>query len=412
MKRTKIARGLLLAGVMTGIGLLTVPMVSTAATATVNLGAAKSFAVLAGSTVTNTGSTTIGGTAGGDVGLSPGSAITGFPPGIAGTLHAADANAALAQVALTSAYNDAASRPPTLAILTPADIGGLTITAGVYTYSTSLGVTGTVTLDGLGDPSSVFIFTAGSTLNTASGSRVRLTNGAQACNVFWQVGTSATLGTTSNFAGHVLANASITATTGAVIDGSLLARSGAVTLDSNVITNDNCAAIVPPVVPAPVQSSVITSMSASVCSTTTPYTITLLGRFPAVVTNVAFNGTLLTTGSWAQTETSVAITTPVTALTTFTLQVFNAETPLLAPQVFVCTPAAAATPTPTPTPSETATVTPTPSATPSETPTVVATTPPTGELPNTSEPWYNIQALAMFLMLMGAAGLIIRRRTS
>ena len=316
MKRSQYARGLSLAGALAVVGLLVLPSVSTAATAIVNLGGAKSFAVLAGSTVTNTGSTTIGGTAGGEVGLSPGTSVTGFPPGISGTQHVADANAGSAQVALTTAYNDAATRPPTASAVVPSDIGGLTFVAGVYAYSTSLGLTGTVTLDALGDPAAVFVFQAGSTLTTASSSTVLLVNGAQACNVFWQVGTSATLGTTSAFAGHILANASITATTGAVVHGSLLARTGAVTLDSNVITNDNCAAVVTP------------------------------------------------------------------------------------------------TPTVTATPSDTATVTPTPSATPSETPTVVATTPPTGELPNTSEPWYNIQALAMFLMLMGAAGLIIRRRTS
>jgi len=396
-------------------GLVISPMASTAATATVDLGAAKSFAVLAGSTLTNTGTTTISGSAGGDIGVSPGSAITGFPPGIAGTQHSADAAAGAAQVALTSAYNDAAGRPPALSVLVPADIGGLTFNSGVYSYSTSLALTGTVTLDALGDPSAVFIFKAGSTLTTASSSRVLLANGAQPCNVFWQVGSSATLGTTSTFVGHVLASSSITATTGATINGSLLARTGAVTLDSNVITNPLCAqvepsptptsTITPPVGTVTPQGSAIASMSGAVCTVSNTYVITLNGLFPATITNVAFNGANLPASSWVQAPTQVVITTPVTALSTFTLQVYNGQSPLLAEQTFVCT-VAAATPTPTPTATPTETPTATPTATPTETPVVS----PTGELPNTSDPWYNIQAMALGLMLLGGAGLLILRR--
>ncbi|GAB2825832.1 hypothetical protein GCM10027176_32780 [Actinoallomurus bryophytorum] len=196
----------------------------------VNLGTAANFGVLAGSTVTNTGPTVVNG----DVGLSPGTAVTGFPPGtVSGTIHAADAVAAQAQIDLTAAYNDAASRGP--AALVAGDLGGQTLTPGVYQSGSSLGITGTVTLDGQGDPNAVFIIQMGSTLTTASNSRVRLINRAQAANVFWQVGSSATLGTNSIFVGNILALTSITVTTGVKIFGRALARNGAVTLDTNII---------------------------------------------------------------------------------------------------------------------------------------------------------------------------------
>jgi len=201
-----------------------------AADAPVNLGTAAGFAVLAGSTVTNTGPTVVNG----DLGLSPGTAVTGFPPGtVDGTVHAADAAAAQAQADLTTAYNDAAGRTPTA--LVAGDLGGMTLTPGVYRSSSSLGITGTLTLDGQGDPNAVFIIQMGSTLTTASGSVVRLINRAQATNVFWQVGSSATLGTNSTFSGTILALTSITVTTGVKIFGRVLARNGAVTLDTDII---------------------------------------------------------------------------------------------------------------------------------------------------------------------------------
>ena len=203
--------------------------------APVGLGTAASFAVLAGTTVTNTGPSVISG----DVGVSPGTAVVGFPPGVvnSGTIHAADAVAAQAQADVTTAYNDAAGRSTTATVT--ADLAGQTLVSGVYTGAT-LGLTGTVTLDAQGDPNAVFIFQAASTLITASSSVVALTNGADACNVYWQVGSSATLGTNSTFVGTVLALTSVTATTSATINGRLLARNGAVTLDSNVITSSAC----------------------------------------------------------------------------------------------------------------------------------------------------------------------------
>ena len=205
--------------------------------AAVGLGTASSFAVLAGSTVTNTGLSVING----DLGVSPGTAVTGFPPGtvVGGTIHAGDAVAGAAEADLTTAYNDAAGRAPNQD-LTGQDLGGQTLAPGVYKYDSSAGLTGTLTLDGQGNPDAVFIFQIGSTLTTASASNVVFINGARACNAFWQVGSSATLGTGTSFAGNILALASITATTGVSVDGRLLAQTGAVTMDTNAVQRADC----------------------------------------------------------------------------------------------------------------------------------------------------------------------------
>jgi hypothetical protein len=202
-----------------------------AAQAPVGLGKAASFAVLAGSTVTNTGPSVIRGS----LGVSPGSAVTGFPPGVVtnGTINKANTAAAQAKAALTTAYNDAAGRSTTGTV--SADLGGQTLVPGVYTGG-ALSLTGTLTLNAQGNPNAVFVFQASSTLITHSGSVVRVIGG-NLCNVFWKVGSSATLGTNSTFVGTVMALTSVTATTGARVSGRLLARNGAVTLDSNIITN-------------------------------------------------------------------------------------------------------------------------------------------------------------------------------
>src|SRR6202011_780463 len=214
---------------------------------------AGSFGVLAGSTVTNTGSTVING----NVGVSPGTAIIGFPPGLVngGVIHAADAVALQAQIDNTNAYNVLAGRPITTN-LTGQDLGGITLVAGVYGFSTSAQLTGTLTLNGQGNPNSVFIINVGSTLTTASGSRILLINGAQGGNVFFRVGSSATLGTSTSFTGDILALTSITLNTSAkIICGDALAKNGAVTLDSNTITA--CATS------AAAASSVLASSSSS-----------------------------------------------------------------------------------------------------------------------------------------------------
>jgi len=199
--------------------------------AAVSLATAGPFAILAGSTVTNTGPTAVTG----DLGVSPGSAVTGFPPGtVSGTIHAGDATAATAQSDLTVAYNDAAGRTAG-PITVSGDLTGLTLTPGLYKSTSSLAVTGTLTLNALGNSSAVFIIQMASTLTTGSGSQIILSGGAKASNIIWQVGTSATLGTNSRFEGTIMADQSITVNTGARLDGRALARVGAVTLDTNAV---------------------------------------------------------------------------------------------------------------------------------------------------------------------------------
>lgn len=211
----------------------------------VNLGTAANFGVLGGSTVTNTGATLVTGS----VGVSPGSAITGFPPGMivpgSGFFHSATAVAGQAQADLTTAYTDASTRPCGTAIA-GGNLGGLTLTPGVYCAG-ALNLTGILTLNGPG----VYIFQSGSTFITASGSSVALINGAQACGVTYQVTSSATLGTGSSIAGNILALTSITLDTGASLDGRSLARNGAVTLDTNRVTacSGGPGPAVPPLMP-------------------------------------------------------------------------------------------------------------------------------------------------------------------
>jgi ice-binding like protein len=205
------------------------------AAATVGLGSAASFSVLAGSTVTNTGPTTMFG----DLGLYPGTSVTGEPR-VLGQTHVNDQVAIEAKNALTTAYTNAESRPPSGSAGT--DLAGQTFSPGVYNASESLLLSsGSVTLNAEGDPNAVFIFQIGSTLITGSNTTVSLVNGAQACNVFWQVGSSATLGSGTHFVGTIMASASITANTAATIHGRLFAQTAAVTLEDNTITTSNCA---------------------------------------------------------------------------------------------------------------------------------------------------------------------------
>ena len=205
------------------------------ATATVGLGSATSFSVLAGSTVTNTGPTTMSG----DLGLSPGSSVTGAPV-VLGQTHVDDAVAVEAKNALTTAYTDAKNRSSSGSA--GSELAEQTFSPGVYTASSSLLLSsGSVTLNANGDPNAVFIFQIGSTLITGSSTNVQLAGGAQACNVFWQVGSSATLGTGSHFVGTIMANGNITANSAATIEGRLLAETEAVNLHANTITTSTCA---------------------------------------------------------------------------------------------------------------------------------------------------------------------------
>ncbi|WP_168429234.1 ice-binding family protein [Microbacterium sp. K24] len=255
----------------------TVAVADTTIDGPIDLRTAAPFSVLASSTVTNTGPSVING----DLGLSPQTSITGFPPGIVnGTIHPTDEVAAIAQRDLTTAYNVAAGLTPIQSGL--GDLTGASLTPGVYSGGT-LSVTGELTLAGTAE--SVWIFQAASTLTIGSGAIVTVTGGASACNVFWQVGTSATIGTGAEFVGTVMADISVTAETAATITGRLLARTGAVTLDTNLLTAPTGCTTTPGTVrtsptitsAAPPSGQVGTDYSHTISSTGTPpasYTVT------------------------------------------------------------------------------------------------------------------------------------------
>jgi hypothetical protein len=222
-------------GILTSFLLtLTFPhQLATAAELPVNLGGAANFGVLAGSTVTSSGATTVTG----DLGVWPGTSVTGFPPGIVnGNTHINDPTAMTAEGDLTTAFNDAAGRS-TAPVTVAGNIGGMTLPPGLYKSTSSLAISsGDLTLDGQGDPNAVFIFQIATTLVTTSGRQVILIGGAQAANVFWQVGTSATIGTFSGMKGNILADQAITINTGAALAGRALARIAGVTLQGDGIT--------------------------------------------------------------------------------------------------------------------------------------------------------------------------------
>lgn len=296
------ARWWLLLGAVFVLAALVTSRIADAAEAPVGLGTAESFAVLAGAGVTNTGPSVISG----DLGTSPTPAVTGFPPGvvIGGTIHAADAVAAGAQADLVTAYNDAAGRAPTTAPFPgPTDLGGLTLGPGVYKSPTSFAITGTLTLDAQGDPAAVFIFQAGSTLITAVDSRVVLVNPASACNVFWQVGSSATLGVDSTFVGTILSLTSISVGTDATVLGRLLARNASTTLDTNAVTRPPCAP------PATTTTTIAGATTTSAAGATT--TTSVAG---ATTTSVA-GATTTTAGVAGATTTTIAATTSTTPAT-------------------------------------------------------------------------------------------------
>jgi hypothetical protein len=228
--------------IATGLALLLALALANGAQAAtaIGLGTADSYAVLGGSGVTNTGPTVLNG----DLGTWPTPSITGFggaPNGtVNGSTHQADAAAAQAQADLTTAYDNAAGQGPANTLAT--ELGGSTLTPGVYnSLSGTFGITGALTLNAQGNPSAVFIFQTASTLISASASQVNLINGAQPCNVFWKVGSSATLGTSSAFAGNILALQSISVNNGVAVSGRLLARNGAVTLINDTVTRAACA---------------------------------------------------------------------------------------------------------------------------------------------------------------------------
>lgn len=270
-----------------------------AAQAPVGLGTADSYAVLAASTVTNTGPSVISG----DIGLSPGTSVTGFPPGVqsSGAMQVTTAAAAQAQADLTTAYNDAAGRTSTNTV--SSDLGGQTLSAGVYRAAGAMSLTGTVTLSG--GPGDVFIFQTGSTLITASNATVSLI-GVSACNVFWQVGSSTTLGTGTAFAGTVMSLDSTTLNTGATVQGRAMARTGAVTLDTNSISVPSCATTTPTVTAPPtvtatptVTTAPTTTATPTVGTTSTAGPTGSTTPSPTLVPGTATHGPTSPTGTGA-----------------------------------------------------------------------------------------------------------------
>jgi ice-binding like protein len=320
------------------------------------MGTAANYAVLGASTVTNTGDSILDGS----VGLSPGPSITGFPPGVvtppATVGPADDAPAQQAHADLVDAYATAVSRP--VDTIEPAELGTAPpLPAGVYSANggAALTLTGSLVLDGNNDSSSVFIFKTDTTITTASDSTVTLINGAQECNVFWQIGTSATLGTGTEFVGNILAKTAITATTDVIVHGRALARDAAVTLDTNRFFAPTCA------LDAPTTTTVPTTTSVPAVTTTLPATTTtapITTTVPAVTTTVPAPTTTLpavTTTVAAPTTTLPAVTTTVPATTTTTTAV-PATTTSTATDPTTTTsssPAPTTTPTTDPTPSTT-----------------------------------------------------------
>ena len=286
--------------------MMAVPKTSMAAQATVNLGTTSGFAVLAGSTITNTGTTTINGSAGGNVGLFPGTAFTGQASVfVSGAVYLADTVASVAMDDLVTAYNDADGRLPVTRI--PTELGETTLTPGTYDSADgTFQITGTLTLDAQGDPDGVFVFKTASTLITASGSNVNLINSARFCRTFWKVGSSATLGSNSHFVGHIFALTSITANTGATVQGQLLARNGAVTLDNNTITNGICEIIPTPTptsTPTPTPTSTPTTAPTSTPATaltSTPAPTTTSTPASAPILLSASPGDVITTVTGGQ----------------------------------------------------------------------------------------------------------------
>jgi len=338
---------------LTGIGLaaaMAVMTTSAASAATVidgpvDLGTASTYGVLGASAVTNTGPSLVNG----DLGVSPGTSITGFgaaPNGVVnGTVHQTDAAAAQAQRDTTTAYGVAASLTPTRTGIT--ELNGLSLTPGVYSGGAlSLADTGALTLAGSAD--SVWVFQAASTLTIGSGTRITITGGASSCNVFWQVGSSATIGTGAQFQGTVLAQQSVTATTGATVVGRLLARTGAVTLDTNTITaSTGCPT---PGTPSQTTAPTITSGTPAPATAGSPYTTTVTATGSPTPT---YTATGLPAGLTINGATGVISGTPTApGDSTVTITASNGTAPDDTQTVVLTVrPSVAATPSPTATPS-------------------------------------------------------------
>jgi len=295
----------LAAGVTTTAALLIATSASAAIVPTVPLGTSANFAVLGASTVTNINATVLNG----DLGLFPGTAVTGFPPGVVNPPSTTEVNngvAQQAQIDANAAYVNAAGRP--INANTPADLTSLILVGGVYAADANgpLGLTDTLVLDGENNADSVFIFQTNSTLITGSGSVVSLINGAQACNVFWQVGSSATLGTGSTFVGTILAQASVTVENSVSVVGRAIALTGAVTLNQDSFTAPGCAP------PPPTTTTTTTTTTAPATTTTAPAATTTT---PAATTTTIPAATT-TIAAVTTTTAAVASTSPSSTTTT------------------------------------------------------------------------------------------------
>ena len=262
------------------------------------LGTTQSFAVLGGSAVSNTGPSIVTG----DLGISPGTlaAVTGFPPGtVTGMTHAADAVAIQAQSDNTAAYLNLKGQTPVTQDLTGQDLTGLTLVPGIYFFSSSAQLTGALTLDAGGRANAVWVFQIGTTLTTGVGSSVVLKNGASPCNVFWQVGSSATLGTTTSFVGNIFALASITLNAGANVAGRVLAQTGAVTMDDNQIGTSACGVTTgttPPTLSKTFSPATIAAGGTSTLTITLSNANTLAASLSAPLTDTLPSGVLVSGG--------------------------------------------------------------------------------------------------------------------
>ena len=301
----RAALGTTLVAIVVTISLLVGGGISDAAIVpTITMGTADDYSVLAGTTVTNTGTTVLEQS----LGLSPGTAITGFPPGVVtppATIELNTPAAVAAQLDLTAAYDEAAARPLNATIA--AELGGQTLVGGVYAApaQAALSITGNLILDGEGDPNSVFIFQTDTTLGTAAASTVTLINGAQECNVFWQVGSSATLGASSTFVGSILAFTAITVGAGVTVRGRALARNAAVTLDTDTFITPTCDLTAPTTTTFPTTTTVPTTTTTLATTTTTT---------PTTTTTIPTTTTLPTTTTTLPTTTTTLATTTTTDL--------------------------------------------------------------------------------------------------